>query len=285
MKVSIIIPTYNEEKVVRDCLESLAKQTYKDSEIIIVDDGSTDKTNEVLSEFQISNRLQRFARKFKIFRQNHVGPGAARNLGAVHAKGGVLVFVDSDMTFESDFIEKLVGPIVFGGVRGTFSTEEFVKNPNNVWSKCWGINEGWEGGRRHPKNYPNTQKVFRAILKSEFDKVNGFSLIGYNDDWTLSEKLDYEAIAATGAKFYHKNPETLIEVFRQAKWIGKRRYKLGKIGTATAVVRAMFPFSVLIGMFKSVFNTYPQFLVFKITYDFGVLNGAVSSLFGSNNAR
>ena len=60
MIISVIIPTYNEEKVISGCLESLSKQTFKDLEIIVVDDGSTDKTLNILSEFKIENL------KFKI---------------------------------------------------------------------------------------------------------------------------------------------------------------------------------------------------------------------------
>ena len=89
MKVSVIIPVYNEEKVIGDCLDSLAKQTYKDLEIIVVDDGSTDNTFGVISKFQTPNY------KLQILKQHHLGPGIARNLGAKHATGQTLVFVFS----------------------------------------------------------------------------------------------------------------------------------------------------------------------------------------------
>lgn len=276
MKVSVIIPTYNEEKVIGECLKSLAAQTYENMEIIVVDDGSTDATIQ---------RVTSHESRVTVLRQEHKGPGAARNLGAKHASGEILVFVDADMTFERDFIENLVDPIIKGKAKGTFSKEEFVSNPQNIWSQCWGVNEGWEEGRRHPKNYANTQKVFRAILKSEFDKVGGFSKRGYTDDWTLSEKLDYEAVNAPGARFYHKNPETLVEVFRQARWIGKRRYKLGTVGTLVALVRTSLPISLLVGLIKSLWYRRPAFLIFKALYDLGIFVGAISSIFGGSSAK
>lgn len=283
MKVSIIVPTYNEERVIGDCLESLSKQTYKDLEIIVVDDGSTDGTLEnIKSIVGITNNT---GTKTKLLQQDHKGPGSARNLGAVNAAGDILAFVDSDMTFEQDFIEKLVEPIVKGKAKGTFSKEEYVKNNDNVWAKCWGINEGWEEGKRHPKSYPDKQKVFRAILKSEFDKVGGFSPIGYTDDWTLSEKLGYEAVTANGAKFYHKNPDSLGEILKQAEWIGKRKYKLGKIGSLIAVLRASLPISLLSGFAKSVIYKKPKFVIFKVVYDFGVMSGAIESILGGNCAK
>src|SRR3989344_8981820 len=116
MKVSVIVPAYNEEKVILGCLESLVKQTYKDMEIIVVDDGSTDATLQM---------LRRASKAFdvKIFSQEHKGPGAARNLGAKHASGDILVFVDADMIFDKNFIKKLIAPIVKGEAIGTFSKE------------------------------------------------------------------------------------------------------------------------------------------------------------------
>ena len=79
-----------------------------------------------------------------------------------------------------------------------------------------------------PPGYPDTAPVFRAILKPEFDKVNGFDQSrGYDDDWTLSEKLGYQATTASNAVYYHCNPDNLKEIFFQARWQGNRRRNFG----------------------------------------------------------
>lgn len=280
MKISVIIPTYNEEDVILDCLKSLSKQSLplrgkqslQDFEIIVVDDGSTDKTLQVLSELRIKNY------ELRILKQEHKGPGAGRNLGAKEARGDILVFVDSDMTFDKNFLKMLVKPILQGRTKGTFSKDEYVSNWDNVWARCWNINEGWMDKKRHPKNYPDTQKVFRAILKSEFDKVDGFTAGGYNDDWSLSEKLGYEATLAEKAIFYHKNPSTLKEVYYHARWVGKRSYKLGLIGFVIALLRVSFPVSLVVGLIRS-------FVIFKLTYDFGVFVGIISYMFTKKGAK
>ena len=261
MKLSVIIPVYNEEDVIIDCLKSLSHQIYKDFEIIVVDDGSTDN-------------LKLKSQNLKILTQNHKGPGAARNLGAKHAKGDILVFVDADMTFDSKFLQELIEPILYAKAKGTFSKNEYVSNWRNRWARCWNINEGWESGRRHPKGYTDKQKVFRAILKSEFDKVGGFDPSrGYTDDWTLSERLGYEAEIASGAKFFHKNPEKLTEVFKHAHWVGKRRYKLGFLGYILALFRSSLPVSLVVGILKGLLNHMPDFIIFKVIYDFGIFSG------------
>ena len=272
MKVSVIIPTYNEEKVIGECLRSLANQTYKDFEVIVVDDGSTDKTWEVLSELKVKNL------KLKVVRGSHLGAGAARNLGTKSATGEILVFVDADMTFDKDFLKKLVEPIVLGKAKGTFSKEEYVSNWDNIWARCWNINENWEEKRRHPKNYTDFQPVFRAILKSEFERVNGFEAGGYDDDWSLYRKLGYKARSAEGAIFYHKNPESLSEVYNHAKWVGKRKYKMGYLGYLVALIRASLPVSLVLGLFKGIKNMELRFLIFKIVYDFGLSIGVLEMI-------
>jgi glycosyltransferase involved in cell wall biosynthesis len=279
MKISVIIPTYNEEKEIISCLASLEKQNFSDFEVIVVDDGSTDTTLNLLSDFETKSF------NLSVLKQNHKGPGAARNMAVEKASGEILVFLDADMTFDKNFLRKLIQPIIAGKAKGTFSKEEYVSNWDNVWSRCWNINEGWEQKRRHPKNYPDNQKVFRAILKSEFKKVGGFTPGGYNDDWSLSAKLGYEAVSAPHALFYHANPSNLSEVFKQAKWVGKRPYKLGALGIIFALLRSSLPISLLIGFVKFVISGNGSFVIFKVVYDFGIILGIFNYVFKKTGAK
>ena len=276
MKVSIIVPVYNEEKTITDCLESLKNQTYKDSEIIIVDDGSSDKTLEILKKSGV-----------EYYKQRHFGPGAARNFGAKYAKGEILVFVDADMTFDKDFIRKLIDPINKDKVIGTFSKEELVANVGNLWADGWNINEGWPVGCRHSKNYPDRQPVFRAILKKEFDRVGGFdSSIGYTDDWTLTRKLGVQAVNAPGAVFYHQNPSSLKEVYNQSRWIGKNEFRTGNLARRIFnLVRFSPPLSLVKGLWKAIKYKKLPFLFFKIVYDWGAWVSVIKSFFGEDKAK
>lgn len=276
--ISVIIPTYNEEDVIQKCLESLSKQSESSFEVIVVDDGSTDKTWELVSNVNTKINVRKI-------RGKHQGAGAARNMGAVVAKGDILVFVDADMTFDKHFLKMLVKPIVKGKTFGTFSKDENVANWDNVWARCWNINEGWINRKRHPKDYPDTQKVFRAILKSEFDKVGGFKPGGYNDDWSLSEKLGYDATVAEKAIFFHKNPSSLGEVYNHAKWVGKREYKFGLFGFIVALIRSSLFVSFVVGLSKAFFYAQPMFLFFKVVYDFGLFVGITNYIFTKKGAK
>lgn len=279
--ISIIIPVFNEGKSIQECLLSLDKQNISGFDVIIVDDGSTDDTLKKVSDLNIRNF------KLDILKQSHLGPGVARNLGAENATGDILVFVDADMTFEVDFIYKLINPIINKETIGTFSKEEFVSNKDNIWSKCWNINKNLPIDRMHSVDYPNKQKVFRAILKSEFIKSGGFQPIGYIDDYTVSESLGVEATAVLGAIFYHRNPESFSEVFNQARWIGKSEYKRRKVKNEfimklLSLVRFSLPLSLSFGIKKSIERKLPFFVIFRLVYDFAIEVSLIQSLFSNN---
>lgn len=273
-KISVIIPVFNEQEVIDDCLKSLMDQSWKNLEIIVVDDGSSDQSIEILKSF-----LQ-----VKLFKQSHKGAGAARNLGVSKATGEILVFVDADMTFDKKFIEKLTRPIRVGKTIGTFSKNEMVSNKENVWSKCWNINKQLPIDRMHPENYPDIQRVFRAVLKKQFQKVGGFDLIGYMDDYTLSYKLGVMATVAPEAFFYHKNPDNLKEIFQQAKWVGTSEYKNRKIKNECimriiSIIRYCLPITILKGLLGVIRFRLPRYLIFKLVYDLGIEISLFKSFF------
>jgi len=274
--VTAIIPVYNEERHISQCLESLKNQTYKPIEIIIVDDSSNDKTCQIVKKFHV-----------KLVKQNHKGPGPARNLGASQAHGKILVFVDADMTFDKNFIMDLIQPILEAKTIGTFSKNEMVSNKDNSWSICWNINRNVPKDRMLPLNYPNEAPVFRAILKKEFDKVGGFDITGeYTDDWSLSKKLGVKSTMAPSAFYYHANPSTLKEVFKQARWIGKNEFISGSlIRRLRSLIFYSPPISLVIGVYKSLVNHKLSFIAFKLIYDTAIRISVIKSFFGERKFK
>lgn len=99
-KVSVIIPVYNVEKYLRQCLDSILNQTLREIEIICVDDGSTDSSYDILQEYAKKDS------RFVILKQQNAGAGIARNTGMKIAKGTYLSILDSDDYFELDMLEK-----------------------------------------------------------------------------------------------------------------------------------------------------------------------------------
>lgn len=90
VKVSVIIPVYNVEPYLKQCMDSVVGQTLKDIEIICVDDGSTDNSLDILREYAAEDS------RIQIIEQKNAGAGAARNNGMRYATGKYLSFLDSD---------------------------------------------------------------------------------------------------------------------------------------------------------------------------------------------
>lgn len=280
---SVIIPTFNERTVIKDCIFSLFEQEGCNIEIIVVDDGSDDGTVEVVKN--LSGTQEKF--DLRLFARKHSGPGEARNFGGMKANGKILVFVDADMTFDKKFIKSLIYPIINGTGIGTDSQEEYLANPENYWARCWNIGRfsAANSMKENPLSdmVPNKQDfggIFRAILKSEFLKVGGFEKGGdYADDGSLAKKLKTESFLAKGAVFYHKNPASLDEVWRRASWIGSGKNFTSSFSKKLLnIIKFSFPVALIKGIIISVKYKYTMFIPFKLVYDCAVWTSVLKSI-------
>lgn len=122
MNISVIVPVYNSEKYIRDCVESILAQIFEDFEAIFVDDGSTD------SSFAIINEYVKQDNRIKLLHQNNAGVSAARNLGLKSSKGDYVVFLDSDDTISCDYLQILYQSITDSQADIVFSGISYVDN-------------------------------------------------------------------------------------------------------------------------------------------------------------
>ncbi|MCL1877059.1 glycosyltransferase [Candidatus Saccharibacteria bacterium] len=109
--VSVIIPIYNSEKFLGECLDSVLAQTFKDIEIICVNDGSTDKSNEILREYEKRDP------RVKIVKQKNKGTSTARKNGVAASRSKYVCFVDSDDTVDRTYVEKMYNAIIEHNVK------------------------------------------------------------------------------------------------------------------------------------------------------------------------
>ena len=120
MLFSIIIPVFNVEKYLHECLDSVLGQTFPDWEAVCVNDGSTDCSADILKEYSTKDN------RFQIIEQPNAGLSAARNTGMKHASGNFILFLDSDDWLESNALEILAGKLD-GGDMVCFSGRRYLE--------------------------------------------------------------------------------------------------------------------------------------------------------------
>ena len=120
-KVSIIVPAYNAEVTIKKCIESILAQSYHNIEVIIVDDGSKDKTYNIIDSYR------KIDKRVMLLSIDNNGVSNARNIGIKNANGDFIIFIDSDDYVEKEYVEKLLS------CNGEFTICNYNKiNNNNV---------------------------------------------------------------------------------------------------------------------------------------------------------
>lgn len=197
--VSIIIPVYNTSKYLQKCVDSLQKQTYKNLEIILVNDGSTDRSGALCDEYKKQDK------RISVIHKTNGGLSSARNAGLRIAKGKYIVFVDSDDWIENETIE--------------YAYANMMKTAADL--VIWGYYADFEGENRRVKHV--NKHVLNGICDSldyySFLNQEALGLIGYA--WNKLYKK--EIIDRIGAQF----PEgiSLVEdiLFNQGIICGSNR--------------------------------------------------------------
>lgn len=133
-KVSIIVPVYNVERYLNKCIDSILSQTFKDFELILVDDGSTDSSSQICDEYlKKDNRI-------KVIHKNNGGLSSARNIGLDMAKGEYISFIDSDDYVSNKYIEILYTDILNNDADISIcENKRFKKNSENLL-ECINLN-------------------------------------------------------------------------------------------------------------------------------------------------
>ena len=131
-KISVIVAVYNTEKYIEKCLRSLLNQTYQNLEIIVVDDGSTDNSKEVLKKYSHNDKIK------LIYNKKNSGLSYSRNVGLENAMGDYIGYIDSDDYVDLDYYEKLMQAIIENKADIAICDMKIVDEETNteVISKC-----------------------------------------------------------------------------------------------------------------------------------------------------
>ncbi len=252
--MSVILPCYNSERDLPNVLREIEKQTFKDRELLIIDDGSTDKSRDISSEYCASHTSAR------LIRGEHLGLTHARNVGLRESKGEVIFYAESDCVYDEDYVEKAVNCLdgnpsdsavcLTGGplkLKSTLATES-IEIENFLQHKL--LAEG--------KIKPFYAWVFR---KAALEKLKGFDeglFQGEDKDIFIRFKQAGYAVAwIPGIHWRHRRDQTTAELATKFFRRGKSRIKyVMKHRLIIDLCKSLVPFwAFVIGIFLLFF--YP----------------------------
>tara|TARA_B100000131_G_scaffold109772_1_gene106653 strand:- start:453 stop:1418 length:966 start_codon:yes stop_codon:yes gene_type:complete len=275
MKFSIIIPVFNRPDEINDLIQSIVDQKYRDIEIIVIEDGSSITSNDIINSFKNKINLQ-------YHEISNQGPGLARNHGVKFANAEWIIFFDSDCTipknyfYEVDeFLKSNTEVDFFGGPDKSNKSFSFLQKAINYSMTSMLTTGGIRGSKyRVDKFLPRSFNM--GMKKKNFLQVGGFSSMRFGEDLDLTYRL-----LSSGAKssiiktayVYHKRRNNLIGFFNQIFSSGNARVKLNQKHKGTfrffhllpSLFFIFFVFMCLLLLFKIDFN-----FIFLIQFIYGI---------------
>lgn len=253
--VSSIIPAYNEEDNIADCIEALLAQSYPNMEIIVVENGnSRDKTYQIAKEYE--KKYKGRVRAFSIPGPQK-GPGNALIYGFGKTKGEIISLVGADLIYGKDYIKKGMVSILNGETVGVNHIEEKCINPDNLWARAFFY-------RRSFVQKNGLCRVTTIVRKDYLKDKLWDSSLGYADDQTMYRKFGTE-FPAIDLEIYQKNPSSFKEIWEHAVWVGKSM----RINPLLVVVSLpLFPFYALYKTLRHLIQDdfYIPFILFLPIY-------------------
>ena len=251
MKYSIIVPVYNRPDEVDELLESLTEQTFKDMEVVIVEDGSTKPCESVVHKY--AGKLQ-----LRYYTKENSGPGPTRNFAAERSQGEFLIFLDSDCVLPPDFLKEVEAELnrqecdAWGGPDRAHESFTPVQKAISYSMTSFITTGGIRGGKKQmdKKFYPRSFNL--GIRRSLYRQLGGFSSMRFGEDIDLSLRI-YKSGASCRlfpeAWVWHKRRTDFKKFFKQVHNSGIARINLMKRHPGSLKLVHMLPAVFTIGVF------------------------------------
>ncbi|MGD1893015.1 MAG: glycosyltransferase [Cyclobacteriaceae bacterium] len=242
MFYSLIIPVYNRPEDIREVLEGLVQQTYTQFEVIVVESGSTVKSDEVVAEFQDQLDI-RYAPT-----GNH-GQGFSRNHGMRQAKGDYFIILDSDIIIPADYLLHVHQGIqqqqldAFGGPDRAHSSFTLVQKAVDFALTSLLTTGGTRGKKRSAgKYFPRSFNM--GFSRQVYEATGGYRLPNCGEDIDLSIRMleqGFRVGLIPEAYVYHKRKRSLSGFWQQMVWFGKSRFNLARLFPGSLKLIHLFP--------------------------------------------
>ncbi len=246
-RYSIVIPVYNRPQEVSELLASLTQQTNKNFEVIIVEDGSNVRCDQLVDQFRDLLRIQYF------FKPNS-GPGPSRNFGFAQARGNYFIVFDSDCIIPPTYLEVVEKSInenswdAWGGPDKAHEDFTFIQRAMGYTMASVLTTGGIRGGKKslgwfQPRSYN------MGLSRKVFDQTGGFKFSHFAEDIELSirmKKGGFKVGLIPEAFVYHKRRTTFSQFFSQVSNFGKGRVLIGSVHPEEVKLTHWFPTLFLI---------------------------------------
>lgn len=224
MFFSIIVPLYNRPVEIKEMLSSLLDQTYKEFEVIIVEDGSKNKAEHIVDKFKDKLDIQYF------FKENE-GQGFARNYGFERAKGDFFIVFDSDIIVPEDYLLKVIEGIekdkldAFGGPDAAHSSFTTIQKAISYSMTSPFTTGGIRGNKKHVGQF-HPRSFNLGVSREVWEKTGGFKLSRRSEDIEFSIRMinaGFKVGLIPDAFVYHKRRTSFAQFYKQTYNFGKGR--------------------------------------------------------------
>jgi len=252
---SVIIPVFNRPEEMLEMLESLTRQTVKIFEVIIVEDGSTLKCDDLITKYES-------ALDIRYFYKENTGPGDSRNFGMERASGDFYLFFDSDCVLPDNYFASLnaeltrLKPDAFGGPDAAHKSFSLVQKAINYSMTSLLTTGGIRGGTRQLDRY-QPRSFNMGMSKKVFGQVGGFSDIHPGEDPDLSFRIikaGFNIALISKAYVYHKRRIDLKKFLIQVYKFGVARVILNRWHPGSEKLVYFFPVLFFLGFSSSIIS-------------------------------
>lgn len=281
-KYSVVVPVYNRPGEVKELLESLAAQTRKDFEIIVVEDGSTDTCEDVVRQYATRLPIHYF------FKPNS-GPGPSRNFGYAHARGDYFVVFDSDCILPPTYFEAVDQALktahfdAWGGPDRGHRAFTLSQRAMAYTMSSFLTTGGIRGGKKRV-GWFQPRSFNMGISRKVWEVTGGFRFDRSAEDIELSirmKKAGFRVELIPEAFVYHKRRATFGQFFRQVFSFGRGRVQVGRSHAEEVKLTHWFPTLFTLGAFAIpilCLISRPLFVIAIILYGGYLLSIFVHSL-------
>lgn len=248
-RYSIVVPVFNRPQEVEELLDSLTRQSFRNFEVLLVEDGSTIPAKEVFEKYSQQLNIRYF------FKPNS-GPGPSRNFGFAHAQGDYFVVFDSDCIIPPEYFQVVENflqhtPLdAWGGPdRGHKNFTPLQQAMGFTMSSV--LTTGGIRGSKKRVGAFQPRSFNMGISRAVFEKTGGFQFDRFAEDIEFSirmRKLGFKVELIPDAFVYHKRRTTLRQFFRQVSNFGKGRVLVGRAHPGEVKLTHWFPSLYLMGL-------------------------------------